>query len=329
MAFNMKGSPAKLGMIQGTKGHSSALKKLSEKDSPLDHTTKREGHESDYGKGHANSKHPDYWKVKKQTVTYSKKNPEYDENKGRKADGSLDPDYKVDARLPDHKSKDVYLSDKDSEIQTTRNKKKGASYTGKEIFEEDDTERAFTSTNNASRVGKTDRNTYKTGKKKSKATTTSKTTTAPKTTTTPKKYSSTKSTDGGKTVTEKSVSEKLSDLSANLKSKSKKKGSKRLTTSQKTSEKNRVKLAKKVTLAGKVTGSKNIRDLAQKEIGEIKSGRDNPKTGTVVSRWFGKRKAKRNQRQLDKRSKSSSSDGVYERMIERKKRVKRINAANA
>lgn len=47
--------------------------------------------------------------------------------------------------------------------------------------------------------------------------------------------------------------------------------------------------------------AKNTRDEAQQEIGEIRSGRDNAKTGTVVSRFLGKRKAKRNERQLKRR----------------------------
>jgi len=35
------------------------------KNSPLDHTTNRLGHEKNYGKGHENSAHPNYWKKKK------------------------------------------------------------------------------------------------------------------------------------------------------------------------------------------------------------------------------------------------------------------------
>jgi len=51
------------------------------------------------------------------------------------------------------------------------------------------------------------------------------------------------------------------------------------------------------------TKQKNLRDKSQQEIGEIKSGRDNKKTGTVVSRFFGKLKANRNKRQLERRAK--------------------------
>lgn len=52
--------------------------------------------------------------------------------------------------------------------------------------------------------------------------------------------------------------------------------------------------------------AKNTRDKAQKEIGEIRGGRDNAKTGTVVSRFLGRRKAKRNERQLKRRAEKNS-----------------------
>ena len=75
------------------------------------------------------------------------------------------------------------------------------------------------------------------------------------------------------------------------------------------------KVAEKVKIAktnvkikeGKTSGDKNMRDEGQKEKGEIKSGRDNKKTGTVVSRYLAKRKVKRNQRQLENRKKKEEN----------------------
>jgi len=74
-------------------------------------------------------------------------------------------------------------------------------------------------------------------------------------------------------------------------------------------EKDKIKKAKTdkkdaTTTKGK-NKAKNTRDKAQKEIGEIRSGRDNEKTGTVISRFLGKRKAKRNERQLKRRKKKN------------------------
>jgi len=57
MAFKMKGSPAKMGTIQGTAGHASALK----------HTRRREGHMAKYGAGHTNADHSDYWTKDEET----------------------------------------------------------------------------------------------------------------------------------------------------------------------------------------------------------------------------------------------------------------------
>jgi len=60
--FKMKGSPAKLGTIEGTAGHASALK----------HTRRREGHMATYGAGHTNEDHPDYWTKDTETGTTPK-----------------------------------------------------------------------------------------------------------------------------------------------------------------------------------------------------------------------------------------------------------------
>jgi hypothetical protein len=92
---------------------------------------------------------------------------------------------------------------------------------------------------------------------------------------------------------------------------------KTLTTTEKSAEKANISTQRDIvkkskeekklatTKEGKNT-AKNKRDEAQKEIGEIRGGRDDKYTGTVVSRWLGKRKAKRNQRQLDRREEKNS-----------------------
>jgi len=46
-------------------GNPDELGKSKAAASPLDHTTNRLGHEKNYGKGHENSAHPNYWKKKK------------------------------------------------------------------------------------------------------------------------------------------------------------------------------------------------------------------------------------------------------------------------
>ena len=53
----MKGRPAKMGTIQGTAVHASALK----------NTRRREGHMAKYGAGHTNAAHSDYWTKDEET----------------------------------------------------------------------------------------------------------------------------------------------------------------------------------------------------------------------------------------------------------------------
>jgi len=64
---------------------------------------------------------------------------------------------------------------------------------------------------------------------------------------------------------------------------------------------------KEATTTEEKNTAKTTRDKAQGEKGEIRSGRDNAKTGTVVSRFLGKRKAKRNQKQIERREKKNDS----------------------
>ena len=64
---------------------------------------------------------------------------------------------------------------------------------------------------------------------------------------------------------------------------------------------------KEATTKEEKNTAKTNRDKAQGEKGEIRSGRDNAKTGTVVSRFLGKRKAKRNEKQIERRAKKNDS----------------------
>tara|TARA_R100000655_G_scaffold103627_1_gene150206 strand:- start:391 stop:1371 length:981 start_codon:yes stop_codon:yes gene_type:complete len=96
--------------------------------------------------------------------------------------------------------------------------------------------------------------------------------------------------------------------------------SKTLTESQKQDEKTKISIEKDKIKNAKSDikssprksdeklDAKDRRDKSQKEIGEIKSGRDNKKTGTVISRFIAKQKVKRNQRQLDRREKNRNKN---------------------
>ena len=85
---------------------------------------------------------------------------------------------------------------------------------------------------------------------------------------------------------------------------------KTLTPEQKSAEKTNISIEKdKIVKAKETEGGtdKNARDKAQQEIGDIKSGRDNEKTGTVVSRVAGKVKSKVNKAQLALRAKKEAN----------------------
>ena len=77
--------------------------------------------------------------------------------------------------------------------------------------------------------------------------------------------------------------------------------SKRLTDDQKDVQNEKIEVQKGVMKDAK-TEQRNKRDAAQLEIGEIRSGRDDKYTGTMLSRALGRLKVKRNTRQLKNRA---------------------------
>lgn len=81
---------------------------------------------------------------------------------------------------------------------------------------------------------------------------------------------------------------------------------KTLTFTEKEAEKVKISKANKTIKEGKSDKDKNKRDEGQLEKGEIRSGRDNAKTGTVVSRALARLKVKRNAKQLAKRAKKNA-----------------------
>jgi len=117
-----------------------------------------------------------------------------------------------------------------------------------------------------------------------------------------KVHTATKTTKSGETKVVKPKGTKEVDGKTVMKGLGANKG-KTLSYTDKQAEKVKIEKANKQIKEGKATKDKNKRDEGQLEKGEIRSGRDNAKTGTVVSRWFGRQKVKRNKRQLAKRNK--------------------------
>lgn len=113
-------------------------------------------------------------------------------------------------------------------------------------------------------------------------------------------------------TTDKSGEEKMKGLGHN-------KG-KTLTEDAKQAEKTNISIEKDKIKLAKDVGDKDARDLAQQEIGEIKGGRDDKYTGTVVSRIGGRLKAGWNKRQLKRRE--DKRERTKEKIAKRKSKGK-------
>ena len=274
MGFKMNGSPAKMGTISGTAGHSSALKmKASENAASalkqmrlpgtIEQDAKNRGIEAKYNA--ENPKTGIFGKVLKSktvtdaaekakakatsTKTKTKSNKAYGGSKtwsqGQKDSGNTLNDTTKSQRAYEKKmkSKDPKWNKREDNDWKKRQNKINAALGSKKVY---DTTKDI-ATKNVDRTG-----------------------------------------DGVKET------EVMKGLGSN-------KG-KTLTTKEKSLEKANISTQKDILKKNRKSDKdKNIRDAAQGEIGQIRAGRDDAKTGTVVSRYFGKLKARRNKRQLEKR----------------------------
>jgi len=283
MAFKMNGSPAKLGTISGTAGHSSALKMKAEadaasalkqmeiqrkdafKDLELEKADeKNKGHLGTHGSVTVNATgtefstktNPRTGEAKDNTIKIKKGNVRHDAilkerwKKGNKASGGTLNEL-VAARKKHKKGSAEY-----AEIQNKINKALGSKKVHK-----------------GTKVNKKG----VTVETKAKGTTTRK--------------------SDGKTV--------MKGLGAQ--------NDKTLTYADKQAEKVKIEKANELIKEGKKEGGKegkNKRDYYQLEKAEIKSGRDNAKTGTMLSRALAKRKVKRNKRQLRNRNAGTETNGT-------------------
>lgn len=80
---------------------------------------------------------------------------------------------------------------------------------------------------------------------------------------------------------------------------------KTLTAQEKSKERLKLDQAKKSIKDAKKSGDKDARDRAQLEKAEIKSGRDDKYTGTMLSRAIARAKVRKNKRQLERRAKKN------------------------
>lgn len=270
----MKGSPAKMGTIQGTAGHSSALKMKAEADaSALKQMTIKKGEmgEGSYKKTKSNPTGTN------KEITVNATGTEFSVG-GKDMTDKGQKNIKIDANKPTHKK-----------ILDTRWKKgdKASGGTLNELVE-------------ARKKHKKGSAEYAEIQNKINTSLGSK-----------KVHKGTKTTKGGKTVatTPKGTTTRKSDGKNVMKGLGSQKGN-TLTYANKQAEKVKIEKANKQIKEGKSTKNKNMRDAGQLEKGEIRSGRDNAKTGTKLSRFLGKLKVKRNKRQLAKRNAGKETNGT-------------------
>ena len=251
MGFKMNGSPAKMGTIQGTAGHSSALKMKVEADAAASALNQMELTKEETKGAYAEGKGAD--------VTVSATGSEMTTKSGQKV--KLDKSKTTHKKILDARWKkgDKASGGTLNELVAARKKHKKGSAEYAEIQNKINKALGSKKVHKGTKVNKKEE-TVETKPKGTKEV-------------------------GGKTV--------MKGLGAN-------KG-KTLTYADKQAEKEKIEKANTQIKKGKSTGDKNMRDEGQLEKGEIKSGRDNAKTGTRLSRFLGKLKVKRNKKQLANR----------------------------
>ena len=280
----MKGSPMKLGTIQGTAGHTSALKMKMEKDAAA--KMKKEAA--------MKLKKEAAMKMKKESAMKMKKESPMDFNaelKQASADGKLSGKFKeaVDA-APTKMKKEAPMKEKSLPSYSKAYKNmKDAEGGGKQdkygrVYKD---EAAFTKAAKAYNEKKY--GTTEPSKDSKKAGQTRKELAGAHTKTTTKNVKTVKRDDKDVVVKK--------GIGAN-------KG-KTLTATEKSKERLKIDQANKAIKDAKKAKDKDARDKAQLEKAEIKSGRDNKKTGTMLSRAIARAKVKRNKRQLERRAKKN------------------------
>ncbi len=283
----MKGSPMKLGSIQGSAGHSSALKMKMEKDAAA--------------------------KMKKESAMKMKKESPMDFNaklKQASADGKLSGEFKkaVDAAPTKMMGKSKKRKDvKKDEGRMSASKPSPAKEKALPSYS-----KAYSKMEDAEDGGKKDKygRTYKDEAAFTKAAKAYN----------EKKYATTEPSKDSKkagqtraelakahtkTTTKNVKTVKKDGEDVVIKKGAGSKKGKTLTAQEKSKERLKIDQAKKSIKDAKKAGDKDARDKAQLEKAEIKSGRDDKYTGTMLSRAIARAKVRKNKRQLERRAKKN------------------------
>ena len=96
---------------------------------------------------------------------------------------------------------------------------------------------------------------------------------------------------------------------------------KTLTYANKAAEKAKLTKIQSNIDTAKDSGNKDARDASQLKKGLVKSGADNAKTGTMLSRALARRKVKRNKRQLENRAKKKEQTPAKKALVGNQKNL--------
>jgi hypothetical protein len=316
MAFKMKGNPIKLGTIQGTAGHSSALKMKMEKDAAA--KMKKEAAMKMKMEAAA--------KMKKESAMKMKKESPMDFNaklKQASADGKLSGKFKeaVDAAPVKFERKSVKkkkerLKELNEQFGQKGGPEKAATKMKKESMakmkKKSPMKEKALPTYNQAWENMSEEKKKRFGSKESFISQAKAYNEKKYATTEPSKDSK----KAGQTRAElakahtKTTTKKVKVVDRDDKPVLVKKGlgakkGKTLTAQQKSKERLKIDQANKAIKDAKKAKDKDARDRAQLEKAEIKAGRDDAKTGTMLSRAIARRKVKRNKRQLERRAKKN------------------------
>ena len=311
MAFKMKGNPIKLGTIQGTAGHSSALKMKMEKDAAA--KMKKEAAMKMKMEAAA--------KMKKESAMKMKKESPMDFNaelKKASADGKLSGKFKeaVDASPAKFERKSV------------KKKKERLKELNEKLGQKGKAEKAATKMKKESPMKEKPLPTYNKAwenmsEEKKKRFKSKEDFVSQAKAYNEKKYATTEPSKDSrkagqtraelakahtKTTTKKVKTVKRDDKDVVVKKGVGAKKGKTLTATEKSKERLKIDQANKAIKDAKKAKDRDARDKAQLEKAEIKAGRDDAKTGTAVSRAYNRFLVKKNKRQLEKREKKRQKE---------------------
>jgi hypothetical protein len=301
MAFKMKGSPAKMGMIKGTAGHRSALKAMEEK------AAMKAMEKAAAMKAMKKDSPADFNAKLKQASADGKLSGKFKEAVDA-SPAKFGPGKEVEDKVTKRRNR---LKDLKERFPREKAAKTATKSPGKAMEKSPMKEKALPTYNQA--WDKMSEEKKKSFKSKEDFVSQAKAYNEKKYGTTNPSKDSQKAGQTRKELAgahKKTTTTKVKTVKRDGEDVTVKKGAganrgKTLTATQKSKERLKIDQANKRIKDAKKSGDKDARDKAQLEKAEIKAGRDDKYTGTMLSRAIARAKVRRNKRQLERRAKKN------------------------